>query len=329
LTATSGYRQDRLHVLCFDTAAGKRLGERQFWATGRPTTHNSISGAAPTPACDGQHVYAFFSSNDLFCLDWHGNLVWSRGLSYDHPKAGSDTGMASSPLVIEGVVVVQVENQGESFATGLNAATGETRWRLERPDQASWTSPIALPGSGRRKTAVLLQSPSCVTAHDVLTGAELWRFAESAASIASSVFSEGCLLVPIRGLTALRLSDESDAPEVVWDANRLRPGSSSPLIHDGRVYILSNATVRCGDAKTGELRWAVRLKGTYWATPVLAGGHLYCVNQDGDMQVIKLDDKQGEQVAEHRFGEAMHASPAVAGNALYVRSDAHLWKIAK
>jgi len=329
LTATSGYRHDRLHVLCFNAADGKRRWERQFWATGRPTTHNSISGAAPTAACDGQHVYAFFSSNDLFCLDWDGNLVWYRGLSYDYPKAGADTGMASSPLVLDGVVVVQLENQGESFAAGLDAATGETRWRLERADQACWTSPIALPGSGRRKTAVLLQSPTYVTAHDVLTGAELWRLAEGAASIASSVFSDGCLLVPMRGLTALRLSDESNAPEIVWDANRLRPGASSPLIHDGRVYVLSNANVRCGDARTGELLWAVRLKGTYWATPVLAGGHLYCVNQDGDMQVVKVGDKQGEVVAEHRFGEPMHASPAVAGNAMYVRSDRHLWKIAK
>jgi len=328
LTATSGYRHDRLHVLCFAAGNGRQLWERQFWATGRPTTHNSISGAAPTPACDGQRVFAFFSSNDLFCLDVDGNLVWYRGLSFDYPKAGADTGMASSPLVMNGVVVVQLENQGESFATGLDAATGETRWRLERPDQASWTSPIALPGAGRRQAAVLLQSPSCVTAHDLQTGDELWRFDEAAASIASSVYGDGCLVVPMRGLTALRLSDESNAPEIAWDANRLRPGSSSPLIHDGRVYVLSNASVRCGDAKTGELLWAARLKGTYWATPVLAGGHLYCVNQDGDMQVVKLGDKEGEVVAEHHFGEPMHASPAVAGNALYVRSDKHLWKIA-
>ncbi len=329
LTAASGYRHDRLHVLCVKAHDGKRRWERQFWATGRPTTHSSITGAAPTAACDGRHVYAFFSSNDLVCLDLDGNLVWYRGLSYDWPKAGSDTGMASSPLVLDGVVVVQVENQGESFAAGLDASTGETRWRVERPDRASWTSPVALPGAGRRKTAVLLQSPTCVTAHDVRTGAELWRLADGAAAIASPVFGDGCLLIPLRGLTALRLSDESDAPEIVWDANRLRPGSSSPLIHDGRVYVLSNASVRCADAASGELRWAVRLKGTYWATPVLAGGHLYCVNQDGDMQVVKMGDKQGEVVAEHRFGETIHASPAVAGNALYVRSDKHLWKIAK
>jgi len=329
VTATSGFRHDRLHVLCFAAADGKPLWERQFWATGRTATHSSISGAAPTPASDGQHVFAFFSSNDLFCLDLDGNLVWYRGLGYDYPKAGSDVGMASSPLVADGVVVVQLENQSDSFAAGLDAATGETRWRVERPARSSWTSPIALPGAGRRKSAVLLQSTSYVTAHDVQTGDELWRFSEPVAGISSSVFCNGWLLVPMRGLTALRFSEESNAPEIVWDANRMRPGSSSPLIHDGRVYVISNANVRCGDAKTGELLWFVRLKGTHWATPVLAGGHLYCVNQDGDMQVVRVGDKEGEVVAENRFGETIHATPAVAGDALYVRSDKHLWKIAK
>lgn len=329
VTATSGFRHDRLHVLCFAAVDGQPLWERQFWATGRTATHSSISGAAPTPASDGQHVYAFFSSNDLFCLDLDGNLVWYRGLSYDYPKAGSDVGMASSPLVVDGVVVVQLENQSDSFAAGLDAASGETRWRVERPARSSWTSPIALPGLGRRKTAVILQSSSCVTAHDVQTGDELWRFTEPVAGISSSVFRDGWLLVPMRGLTALRFSDESNAPEIVWDANRMRPGSPSPLIHDGRVYVINNANVRCGDAKTGELLWFVRLKGTHWATPVLAGGHLYCVNQDGEMQVVRVGDKEGEVVAENRFDETMHATPAVAGDALYVRSDKHLWKIAK
>lgn len=329
VTATSGFRHDRLHVLCFATADGRPLWERQFWATGRTATHSSISGAAPTPASDGRHVYAFFSSNDLFCLDLDGNLVWYRGLSYDYPQAGSDVAMASSPLVVNGVVIVQMENQGDSFAAGLDAATGQTRWRVERPARSTWTSPIALPGRGQRRTAVLLQSPTCVTAHDVQTGEDLWRFDEPVAGISSSVFRDDWLLVPMRGLTALRFSDQSDMPQLVWDANRMRPGSPSPLVHDGRIYVLSNANVRCGDAATGELLWFVRLKGTHWATPVLAGGHLYCVNQNGEMQVVRVGDTSGEIVAENHFGQTIHATPAVAGHALYVRSDKYLWKIAR
>ena len=328
LTATTGFREDRLHVLCFDANTGDKLWERRFWATGRTATHNSITGAAPTPASDGRYVYAFYSSNDLVCLDLDGNLRWYRGLTYDYPKAGNDVGMASSPVVVDGVVVVQVENKSDSFAIGIDAATGESRWRLARAKESNWASPVVLPGRGNRRTAVLLQSTDLLSAHDPQTGEQLWRFDDGCASVASSVYHDDVLFTPMNGLTALRLSDESNSVEVAWDSNRMRPGSASPIVYDGRVYVLSNASVRCADAKTGELVWSVRLKGRHWATPVIAGGHLYCTNQDGDVRVVKLGDKEGEIVGETQIGEPIHASPAVAGGAMYVRSDKHLWKIA-
>src|SRR5262245_8019049 len=62
VTASSGPRQDKLHVLAFDTKTGKQLWHRQFWATGRCFTHPSIGTAAPSPASDGKYVYAFYSS---------------------------------------------------------------------------------------------------------------------------------------------------------------------------------------------------------------------------------------------------------------------------
>ncbi len=329
LTATSGFRHRRLHVMCFDTNSGDRLWQRQLWATGRTATHDSITGAAPTPASDGKYVYAFYSSNDLVCLNLEGNLRWYRGLTHDYPKAGNDIGMASSPVVVDGVVVVQVENKSDSFAAGIDAATGETRWRLARTADSNWASPIVVPGASGRKTSVVLQSGDKLSAHDPQTGEELWRFDESCATIASSVFADNVLFAPMNGLTALRFSDESNAADIAWDSKRMRPGSASPLVADGRVYVVSNATVRCGDAETGELIWAVRLKGRHWATPVLAGGHLYCINEDGDVRVVALGDDEGKIVGESRFGEKIHASPAVASGAMYVRSDKHLWKIAE
>lgn len=328
ITSTSGFRNTRLHVFCYDTASGDKLWERQFWATGRTATHNSISVAAPTSASDGKHVYAFYSSNDLICLDLDGNLRWFRGLAHDYPKAGNDVGMACSPLVVDGVVVVQVENQNDAFAVGVDAATGENCWRVERTKVAGWSSPIALPGNGARKPAVLLQSRDCMTAHDPQSGEELWRWAAECASTPSSVFADGILYAPTGGLTALRLSNESNSPEVLWDALRMRPGASSLIVCDGRVYALSGAILKCADAATGELQWQLRLKGRHWATPVVAGGHMYCVNYDGVAHVVKLGGEKGEIVGESSFGELIHASPAIAGNAMYVRCDKYLWKIA-
>jgi outer membrane protein assembly factor BamB len=327
LTAASGVRQDRLHVLCYDADSGRRLWERQFWATGRTATHPCISTAAPTPASDGKCVYAFYSSNDLICLDLEGNLRWYRGLGYDYPQAGNDVGMASSPAVAEGVVVVQIESQADSFAVGVDAATGEPRWRVDRSHKAGWSSPVFLPGRGQRPTAVVLQSPDQLTGHEPQTGRQLWRLDAECAGIPSPVVVGDWLFAPLKGFTALRFSETSDAPEIVWEANRLRPGYSSPLVHQGRLYTVSGSIVKCADTATGELRWQLRLPGNHQATPVVVGDHLYCIDEKGEVRVVRLDGQQGEIVGEARFGETIQASPAVSDAALYLRSDRHLWKI--
>jgi len=127
VTCSSGPRHDRLHVLLFDAATGKVKWHRQLWATGHCVHHAFGAVATPTPASDGERIFAFYSSNDLACFDLDGNLLWFRGLAYDHPTTRNDVGMGSSPLVVGDTVIVQCQNQGESFAAGIDTATGETR----------------------------------------------------------------------------------------------------------------------------------------------------------------------------------------------------------
>ena len=329
VTAASGVKQDRLHVLCIDAASGKQQWERQFWATGRTLCHPTSSVAANTPASDGERIFAFYSSNDLVCLDLEGNLIWYRGLTHDYPHAGNDVGMASSPVVVGETVVVQIENQGDSFAAGLNTATGETRWRLPRNPQANWTSPTPLRGKSAKPNSVLLQSLSNVVALDAVSGKQLWEHAKAGGGIPSPTVAGEIMFLPGGALTALRYDGSSLAAEVLWENNKLAAASASPVVHQGKVYVLNRAGVlACGDAKDGELLWQLRLKGPMWATPVIVGEHLFAVNQDGIVQVVKLGDK-GELVGESPLGESVLASPAASQGALYLRSDAHLWKIAR
>lgn len=330
VTCNEGVNQDKLLVLAFDKATGKLAWRRQFWSTGRNSTHPTSANAAPTPASDGERIYAFYSSNDLICLDLNGVLQWYRGLTHDYPKAGNDVGMSSSPLVVDETVVVQIENQGDSFAMGLNKRTGETRWRTPRDPRANWASPIAMPSRDGKKQTVLLQSPSGLTAHDPQTGEQLWKYEASCAGIASPVTAPGRVYLPSKGTTLLEIADESNSPEIVWDNNRISAGSSSFILGAKRLYALNNSGVlTCGNAETGKDLWKLRVGGRYWGTPILANGHIYGVNQSGKGFVVDVRGEKGKIVHRFEVGESVLASLAIVDQSIYVRTGKHLICIQK
>jgi outer membrane protein assembly factor BamB len=338
LTASSGYLQDRLHVMAFDAGSGKKLWHRQFWATGRTLCHPKMCNATPTPCSDGKRVFAFYSSNDVICLDIDGNLQWMRGMTHDYPNASNSIGMSSSPVVASETLIVPVENLSESFTAGLDVVTGTNRWKLDRPLLDNWTSPVLRPGRDRDDDLVVLQSGKGSAALRPYTGYEVWRYDQPASTIPSAAPLGGLLFVPSGGLTALEPGAPGQPPRVVWQSNKLGPATASPLAFDGRVYNLNGAGVlACADATDGKILWQLRVqaqigektsRGVFTGSPVAAGGHLYFFNEDGVAIVIKGGDT-GEIVASHDFADVILCTPAIADGALFVRSDKHLWKVGK
>ncbi len=335
VTSATGFVQSgmanegRLRVSCYSAETGERLWERQFWATGRTFCHPTSSVAAPTPASDGERIFAFFSSNDLICLDLDGNLKWYRGLAAEEPAAGNDVGMASSPVVSGTTCVVQVENLGASFAAGIDTRTGATKWKVERARTMNWASPSVARGKTSEEDLVLLQSPTHVSAHRADDGQEVWSFKADCQPIPSAVADAERVLIPANGLTAVRTANDTSTPPSLWKEGRLNPGNSSPVLLAGRVFTLSGTVLTCGDAATGDELWKLRLKGNnFWATPVIAGNRMYVVNDEGGAQVVHLGDKEGKVVGAGSVGEQVLATPAIAGDALFIRGEKHVFKVA-
>ena len=320
VTASSGVHQDRLHVVSYDVATGKTQWHRQFWATGRTLCHPTSANAAPSPTSDGERVVAFFSSNDVVCLSLDGDLQWFRGLGSDHPRAGNDVGMASSPLLASGVVVCQVENQGDSFVQALDAVSGKSLWRRERPRSANWTSPVLLPGD---EDLLLLKSSQGVSAHHLRTGNEAWHMEIKAGGIPCMVATEEHIYVP--GSKFVVLDHTSDLPTIAWESHKISP-DPSPIVSDERVYFINSAGVlNCVDLQSGDQQWQLRIRGKYWASPVLAGSHIYAVNDAGQLTIVTKD---GKKVSQYEFDGNVLGSPAVADGALYIRGESKLWKVA-
>ena len=330
LTACSGPRQDRLHVICFSAQDGSELWHRQFWATGRTSSHPKTCVAAPTPCSDGKRVFAVYSSNDAVCLDLEGNLQWCRALALDSPNASNSLGMASSPVVVDDTLCVMVECDAESFTTGLDVENGTSRWKMDRPRRANWTSPGIMRGKDGTKDHVLVQSSAGVVAIEPKSGKIAWDYKDGASTTPSLVVSQQVAYVPSHGVTALRPSPTgSDVPEMVWRAEGVNPGTGSPLVFKDALYVIAKGGVlNRVDPKDGTKVWQTRLKGDFSGSAVAAGDHLYCFSEDGTGQVIALQDDAGEVTHTHPFGETILCTPAISDGALYVRSDQHLWKIA-
>ena len=326
VTCSSGASDERLHVLCFAVDTGEEVWHRQFWATGRTFGHPTTANAAPTPASDGERIVAFFSSNDLVCLDLQGNLGWYRGLAHDWPKAGNDIGMSSSPIIVDNVAIVQVQNQGDSFGAGIDLRDGTTRWRVPLARTASWSSPTLAPGEVR--PVVIFQSAEGLLACNAATGAERWRYEASCESITSPFSSGGRLYIASDGMTALTPSQGNGSPDVAWGANQLNPGAATPVVADDRLFVVNRAGVlTCASTAEGKILWRKRLSGSFWASPVLAGQHLFLVNDSGTTHVVDIT-AEGTVVSENQLDGRFQATPAVADDALYLRSENALWKIA-
>ncbi len=321
VTCASGPEQAMLHVFCFDAASGKVLWERQLKATGRTMTQSKTCVAAPTPCSDGKSIFALYSSNDLFAFDLDGNLQWLRGLTYDYANASNSLGMAQSPVVVDGTLVVQSENDSESFAAGIDLATGKNKWKLDRPKAANWTSAVLVSDK-----IVALQSSKGLLGVEASTGRTVWNYAEGAATIPSSAIAGGIIYAPSNGITALQ--PDANSVSQLWRNEQLKPGTASSIVIGDKLYVVNSAGVLVQAAtKDGSTAWKLRLKGPFSGSPIAAGTSIYIVSERGVFQSIDSTAPEGKVTQEIDLAQTVLSTPAIDGGALYVRSDAKLWKI--
>jgi outer membrane protein assembly factor BamB len=329
ITTSSSAMEGRWgNTTAIDTKSGNIVWQRSIKTTGRPYCHPTSANAAPTPCTDGSRVFSFFSSNDLVCYDLDGNLQWFRSLVDAHPLAGNDVGMSSSPVVTDGVVVVCVDCQADSFIAGIDSQTGATLWEVPRPRKANWSSPVVINCADGKKL-VVAQSGNNAIAIEPKTGKQQWELDEKCSTIASSAFVNGTLFLPAGGVKSYRIGNSSDKPTLEWTASRINPSSSSIAVLDSLgVLGLNRSVLVCCDFK-GELKWQARLgeAGQFWSTPIVAGRRMFAADSKGKCFIVNLLEDKAEVVSECELGAEVLGSPAADTTGVYVRSTDALWKI--
>lgn len=335
---------DRLELWAVGAADGKLRWRRPLGDGNAVTRKQNMS--SPSPVSDGQRVWVATGTGVIKAFDRAGRELWRRALQEEYGPFGLNWGYASSPLLVDGLLYVQVlhgmNTDDPSYLLALNGLTGATRWRVERRTDArvespdAYTTPALLTAHGRRE--LVISGGDYLTGHDLTTGEELWRVAglnpernPSYRIVASPIARGDWLYVPSRVSPLLALQvPRTGAPEVAWQTDR---GTDVPTpVADGeRLYVVNDRGIlRRFDARTGaEVGEPLRLAGgTYSASPVLADGRLYAVNEGGVTTVVAVAG-EGEPhiLAENALSGYTLASPAIAGGRIFLRTAEYLYCI--
>ena len=336
---------DNLELWALDRADGAVLWQRHLSDGNRRQRKQNMS--SPSPVTDGERVWVMTGTGILTAFDVDGNPLWRRDIQASYGRFGLNWGYASSPLLHEDALYVQVlhgmRTDDPSYLLRIDAASGETVWRVERPTQArrespdSYSTPALLRYGG--VTEVVVTGGDAVTGHDPETGAELWRAdglnpqrEGNYRIVASPVVHDGVIYAPtrIRPMLALRPGGRGDVLQthVLWRTDD-GPDVPTPVSDGEYVYVVNDrGIVFVMDAKTGAPVYGPRRlrRGTYSASPVLADGKIYVTNEDGVTSVFRAGP-EFELMAENDFDDYCLSSPAVSDGQIFIRTTGHLYAI--
>lgn len=360
LTSEDG---DDVVLMCVNTQ-GKKLWETKIGTGKKRFRYDEANQASPSPATDGQHVFAFFGTGDFVCCDFDGKIVWKFNSQERHGKFNIQHGMHITPLLHGDKLYHCLLHSGTGKGDGwwvyaVDKATGKEAWKIRRATDAkaecehSYASPVLW----RKGQAEQLIIHGCdyATAHRLTDGSEIWRlgdlnplkpgakyhvtyrFVSTPLATSESIIIPTCKEGPV-----LAVNPEASgllkrgSKFVQWRNEDLSPDVPLPLVHDGLLYLIREykpirefGNLICLDVKTGKQHYKQALhEDRYRASPILADGKIYICSRDGTVTVVK-PGATFEKLAVNKLPDQIAASPAIANGRIYIRGFQNLFAISE
>lgn len=320
-------------VVCLKAGDGSVAWTRDYPT--QPFRMNRLNHyAGPTPAVDADRVYVCWcarSSLLVVALDHEGKELWRRDLG----KHDSMHGPCTSPIVYEDLVIVPNDQKGPSSLVALEKATGKLRWQTPRKGgHAAYSTPCVLDPPGRAPELIFTSSRSGVAGVDPKTGKVNWQVSDAFPQrvVGSPVVAGGLVIGSCgtggRGIRLVAVRPYAgQKPKLTFEMRRDCPYVPTPLVKDGRVFVVSDRGVfTCLQADNGKQLWQHRVRAGFYSSPVCVGEHLYFASRRGKMHVLRAGPEY-KLLAENDLGEPTDATPAVAGGRMYLRTFSHLISI--
>lgn len=324
-------------VLAIDRRDGKILWQKTVHKKlPHEGGHYTGSLASNSVVTDGEHVYAFFGSHGLHCLDMNGEIKWQRQLGEMQTKHGH--GESASPVLYGDNVFINWDQDGPCFVSAFDKRTGRNIWKADRDEETSWSSPILVENDGQ--AMLIVAGTNRIRAYNPVTGTVIWECGGLSSNIvATPVSADGMLFAGSsyekRAFLAIRLDrargDITDSNHIAWTRSRGTPYVPSPLLYGDALYflthyqgILSRVTAQTGEDHPGPIRLGGI--GNIYASPVGGGGRVYVTDLDGNTIVISHNDKP-KTLALNHLDDVFSASAAIVGRELFLRGKKHLYCI--
>ncbi|HEV3136738.1 MAG TPA: PQQ-binding-like beta-propeller repeat protein [Pirellulales bacterium] len=325
---TAADRDQSLRAICIQRDTGEVLHDIEVFRKsdlGRIAAKNSH--ASPTAVLDGSHVFVHFGAHGTACLTTDGKVVWTRELQYDQRH-----GPGGSPVVWKDLLIVSCDGPDVQYTIALDKRTGQVRWKADHPGKQAYCTPLVIKVNGNDQ--LITSGGEAAIAYSPQDGKELWRCRHAGHSVVPRPVAGNGLVYFCTGywtpaLFAVRPDGNSDVTDskIEFTVRRGVPHTPSPLLVEHRLYMVSDlGIVTCVDAEKGDEIWRHRLAGNFSASPTLADGKIYLLNEQGSMYVLAPGDQFRLLATNHLDGRTL-ATPAFVGQAIYLRSDTHLYRI--
>jgi outer membrane protein assembly factor BamB len=328
VTATEGVKKERQWVEAREVETGVELWRREFESSAGQESHERSSKAAPTGVVDAERVYALFDCGDLYALTHEGKLEWARRLGEEYGRLEGPHGYASSLAQTAEAVYVLGAQAGAGWLVAIDKKTGKTAWKVDLEAGATFSSPVVHDG------VLYVTRGGTVTAWEAATGRERWSVAPPKASargfgVPSLTVAGDWMIVPC-GEKGCTYAVNVKSGKVAWQAVEAANDFSSPVVVDGRAYLVNSVGVLfVVDVATGKELARTRLPAPCWASAVVLDGRLYFFTTDGRTVVIK-PGAGVEKLAENALeveGRVYAATPVAGG--LLLRTGRELWRVGK
>ncbi|MDB5388954.1 MAG: Pyrrolo-quinoline quinone [Planctomycetaceae bacterium] len=339
---TSLREGSELKLIAVNKTTGKIELEVPLFQVSAPGKIHAKNGhASPTPLLDGDRVYVHFGAYGTACVDQAGKVLWKTGLDYYQHH-----GPAASPILVGNRLIIPCDGFDKPFYEGtpqktlsefqfvaaLKADTGEIDWKTVRKAQHSYATPLLIEVDG--KPQIISPGADRTVAYNPETGVEIWSVRYTGYSlIPRPVYGKGlvflCTGYNTPTVIAVKPDGQGDVTDthVVWTYQPNAPNTPSPILVDDALYFVNDAGIAtCLEAETGKEIWKRRLGGNFSASPIYADGKLFFLSEDGTMHVL-APGKQYKRLSVNKLSGMTYASPAVSGNALFLRSDQFLYRI--